>query len=112
MNFVLCISRTAHAEKKKKKGSHKPRRTYDNNNNNYMKNRKCTVHVGLAQARPNNALINVKWDPSPMGRVTGLGGDSINFRIPGKGVFERTRGRFGGCPCTCAVFTRVGTTKP
>ena len=39
-----------------------------------------------------NALINVKRDPSPMGRVTGLGGDSIDFRLPGKGVFERTRG--------------------
>ena len=43
MNFVL---RTAHAEEKKKRGSHKPRRTYDNNNN--MKNRRCTIHVGLA----------------------------------------------------------------
>ena len=58
------------------------------------------------------ALINVKRDPSPMGRVTGLGGDSIDFRLPGKGVFERTRGRLGDCPCACAVFTRVRTTKP
>ena len=38
-----------------------------------------------------------------MGRVTGLGGDSIDFRLPGKGVFERTRGRLGDCPCACAV---------
>ena len=40
-----------------------------------------------------------------MGRVTGLGGDSIDFRLPGKGVFERTRGRLGDCPCACAEFT-------
>ena len=59
-----------------------------------------------------NALINVKRDPSPMGRVTGLGRDSIDFRLPGKGVFERTRGRLGDCPCACTVFTRVRTTKP
>ena len=58
------------------------------------------------------ALINVKRDPSPMGRVTGLGGDSIDFRLPGKGVFERTRGRLGDCPCDCAEFTIVRTTKP
>ena len=45
-----------------------------------------------------NALINVKRDPSPMGRVEGLGGDSINFRLRGNGVFERTRGRLGDCP--------------
>ena len=37
MNFVLCISRTAHAEEKKKRGSHKPRRTYHTYIHNYMK---------------------------------------------------------------------------
>ena len=36
--------------------------------------------------------------------MMGLGEDSINFRLPGKGVFERTRGRFGDCTCACAVF--------
>ena len=75
----------------------------------------CTYVSWLEATITCNALtcINVKQDPSPMGRVTGLGGDSIDFRLPGKGgVFERTRGRLGDCPCACAVFTGVRTTKP
>ena len=64
VNFVL---RTAHAEEKKK-GGHKPRRTYDNNNNIIMKNRRCTIHVGLtslAQLHINSQLATVTEGIAP-----------------------------------------------
>ena len=41
---------------------------------------KLTIHY--TRQLCDSTSNTVKWDPSPMGRMTGLGGDSIDFRLP------------------------------